>query len=235
MFSESASIFFTPTFQNYVDIFAEGNFLKYLLNSLIIAISTISIATVLGMFAAYGFARFKFRSNRILRLASLLPQMLPPITIIVPLFTLFTSLKMLDTHFALIISYLTFTMPLSMWMMIGFFEDVPIELEESAMIDGCKRFRAFLKIILPVVAPGIAATMVLSFIYSWNEFLYAVILTGRTSRTLPVMITSFMTNKAILWGRIGAAGSLVIFPVLFFTLFSQKYLIKGLTGGSVKG
>ena len=235
MFNNGGSIFFTPTFNNYIEIFSEGHFTKYLLNSLTVGVSTILIATILGMFAAYGFARFKFRSNAMLRLVSLLPQMLPPITIIVPLFTLFTGLKLLDTRLALIISYLTFTMPLSIWMMIGFFEDIPVELEESAMIDGCRRIWALIKIELPIVAPGIAAVMVLSFIYSWNEFLYAVILTGRGSRTLPVMITSFMTNKAILWGRIGAAGSLVIFPVLFFTLFSQKYLIKGLTSGSVKG
>ena len=235
IFSTTSKFFFTPTFQNYQDIFANGRFIKYLSNSIIVGVITVIVATILGMFAAYGFARFKFRSNRILRMASLIPQIIPPITIIVPLFTLFASMKLMDTQRALIISYLTFTMPLSIWLMTGFFEDVPIELEESAMIDGCRRLMVFIRIDLPIVVPGIAATMILSFIYSWNEFLYAVILTGRSARTLPVMITSFMTNKAILWGRIGAAGSLIILPILFFTLFSQKYVIKGLTAGSVKG
>jgi len=144
-------------------------------------------------------------------------------------------MKIVDTQRALIISYLTFSMPLSMWMMIGFFEEVPVDLEESAMIDGCSRLRAMLTIELPIALPGLAATAVLSFIYCWNEFLYAVILTGRNSRTLPVMITSFMTNKAILWGRIAAAGSLVLLPVLIFALISQRYLIRGLAFGSVKG
>ncbi|NOY08756.1 MAG: carbohydrate ABC transporter permease [Spirochaetes bacterium] len=235
IFDTTSKFFFTPTFQNYQDIFADGRFIKYLFNSITVGVITVIVATILGMFAAYGFARFKFRSKRILRMASLIPQLIPPITIIVPLFTLFASMKLMDTQRALIISYLTFTMPLSIWLMTGFFEDVPIELEESAMIDGCRRLMVFIRVDLPIVVPGIAATMILSFIYSWNEFLYAVILTGRSARTLPVMITSFMTNKAILWGRIGAAGSLIILPILFFTLFSQKYVIKGLTAGSVKG
>ena len=200
-----------------------------------VGVTTILISMVFGVFAAFGFARFKFRGNFMIRLAALIPQMLPPITIIVPMYVLFTSMKIVDTQIALVISYLTFSMPLSMWMMIGFFEEVPVDLEESAMIDGCSRLRAMLTIELPIALPGLAATAVLSFIYCWNEFLYAVILTGRNSRTLPVMITSFMTNKAILWGRIAAAGSLVLLPVLIFALISQRYLIRGLAFGSVKG
>ena len=226
---------FKPTLQNYREVIQGGEFTKYLLNSLVVGVSTILISMVFGVFAAFGFARFKFRGNFTMRMIALIPQMLPPITIIVPMYVLFTSMKIVDTQRALIISYLTFSMPLAMWMMIGFFEEVPVDLEESAMIDGCSRLRAMLTIELPIALPGLAATAVLSFIYCWNEFLYAVILTGRNSRTLPVMITSFMTNKAILWGRIAAAGSLVLLPVLIFALFSQRYLIRGLAFGSVKG
>lgn len=225
--------FFKPTLQNYREV--SGDFVKYLFNSLTVGVSTVLISMVLGIFAAFGFARFKFRSNFMMRMAALIPQMLPPIIIVVPIFVLFTSLKLMDTKLALVISYLTFTMPLSMWMMIGFFEEVPIELEEAAMIDGCSRLRAMLTIELPIAVPGLAATAVISFIYCWNEFLYAVILTGRDARTLPVMITSFMTTKAILWGRIAAAGSLVLLPVLVFALIFQRYLIRGLAFGSVKG
>jgi multiple sugar transport system permease protein len=151
------------------------------------------------------------------------------------LYVLFNSIKLTDTIFALVISYLTFTIPLSIWMMLGFFEDVPVELEESAMIDGCTRFGALLRISFPLAAPGLAATAILSFLYCWNEFLYAVILTGRDARTLPVTITSFMTNKAILWGRIAASGSLILIPVLIFALLAQRYLIRGLSKGAVKG
>jgi multiple sugar transport system permease protein len=225
---------FTPTLKNYIDVFAGGTFTKYFLNSLIVALTTCFVALLLGTFAAYGFARFRFRGSFWLRMSVLVPQMLPPITIIVPLYVLFNGLKLTDTRTALVISYLTFTIPLSIWMMIGFFLDVPVELEESAMIDGCTRFEALIRISLPITAPGLAATAILSFLYCWNEFIYAVILTGRDARTLPVTITSFMTNKAILWGRIAASGSLVMIPVLIFALLAQRYLIRGLSRGAVK-
>ena len=226
---------FKPTLQNYQEVFAGGTFVKYFLNSLVIALGTTGLALILGSFAGYGFSRFRFRGSGWMRLGSLVPQMLPPITIIVPLYVLFNSMDLTDSRLALIISYLTFSIPLSIWMMTGFFADVPEELEESAMIDGCTRLGAFFRVSVPIVAPGLAATAILSFIYCWNEFLYAVILTGRDARTLPVTITSFMTNKAILWGRIAAAGSLVLVPVLIFALLAQRYLVRGLSRGAVKG
>lgn len=226
---------FKPTLQNYSDVIVGGDFVKYFINSLVIALSTTFTALVLGGFAAYGFARFRFRGSFWLRMSALIPQMLPPITIIVPLYVLFNGLKLTDTRTGLVISYLTFTIPLSIWMMIGFFEDIPEDLEESAMIDGCTRFQALFRVSIPLVAPGLAATAILGFLYCWNEFLYAVILTGRNARTLPVTITSFMTNKAILWGRIAASGSLVLIPVLIFALLAQRYLIRGLSRGAVKG
>jgi multiple sugar transport system permease protein len=226
---------FTPTLINYTDVIIGGDFTKYFMNSLVIALATTFIALVLGTFAAYGFARFRFRGSFWLRMSALVPQMLPPITIIVPLYVLFNGLKLTDTRTGLIISYLTFTVPLAIWMMIGFFQDVPVDLEEAAMIDGCNRFEALFRVSIPLVAPGLAATAILGFLYCWNEFLYAVILTGRDSRTLPVTITSYMTNKAILWGRIAASGSLVLIPVLIFALLAQRYLIRGLSRGSVKG
>lgn len=226
---------FTPTLANYQEVFAGGTFTRYFLNSLIVASSTTLVALVLGSFAGYGFARFPFRGNTTVRLGALIPQMLPPITIIVPLYVLFNAMTLIDTQIALIISYLTFSIPLSIWMTTGFFADIPVELEESAMIDGCTRLGAFFRISVPIAAPGLAATAVLSFIYCWNEFLYAVILTGRDARTLPVTITSFMTNRAILWGRIAAAGSLVLLPVLIFAIIAQRYLVRGLSRGAVKG
>jgi multiple sugar transport system permease protein len=226
---------FTPTLKNYTDVIVGTDFGKYFMNSVVVAVTTTFIALILGAFAAYGFARFRFRGAFWLRMSALIPQMLPPITIIVPLYVLFNGLKLTDTRAGLIISYLTFTIPLAIWMMIGFFEDVPEDLEECAMIDGCTRFGALFRVSVPLVAPGLAATAILGFLYCWNEFLYAVILTGRDARTLPVTITSFMTNKAILWGRIAASGSLVLIPVLIFALLAQRYLIRGLSKGAVKG
>lgn len=225
---------FKPTLQNYREVLAGGQFEKYFVNSLVVALSTTAIALFLGGLAAYGFSRFRFRGAFWLRMSALIPQMLPPITIIVPLYVLFNGLRLLDTRWALIISYLTFTIPLALWMMIGFFDDVPIELEEAAMIDGCTRLGALVRVSLPLVAPGLAATAILAFLYCWNEFLYAVILTGREARTLPVTITSFMTNKAILWGRIAASGSMVLVPVLAFALLAQRYLVRGLSRGAIK-
>ncbi len=226
---------FEPTLANYEAVLEGGDFVKYMINSLTISFATMLVALALGTLAAYGFARFKFRGRFWLRMSMLIPQMLPPITIIVPLYVLFMNLDFLDTRHGMVIAYLTFTLPLATWMMTGFFEDVPVELEESAMVDGASRLGALLRVSLPIVAPGLAATAVLAFIYSWNEFLYAVILTGRESRTLPVTITSYMTNKAILWGRIAAAGSIVLIPVLAFAMLTQRYLVRGLAGGAVKG
>lgn len=225
---------FKPTLQNYREVLAGGEFERYFLNSFIVAVSTTFIALLVGGLAAYGFSRFRFRGAFWLRMSSLIPQMLPPITIIVPLYVVFNGLSLLDTRWALIISYLTFTIPLAIWMMVGFFEDVPIELEEAAMIDGCTRPGALARVSLPLAAPGLAATAILAFLYCWNEFLYAVILTGRNARTLPVTITSFMTNKAILWGRIAASGSMVLIPVLIFALIAQRYLVRGLSRGAIK-
>ncbi len=226
---------FTPTLKNYQEVLSSTNFGKYFLNSVLVALITTGIALMLGTLAAYGFSRFRFRGHFWLKMSSLVPQMLPPIAIIVPLYVLFSKLDWIDTRQALVISYLTFTIPLSTWMMIGFFDDVPIELEEAAMIDGCSRFGALVRVSLPLAVPGMAATAILAFLYCWNEFLYAVILTGRDARTLPVIITSFMTNKSVLWGRIAASGSLVLIPVLIFALLAQRYLIRGLAKGAVKG
>ena len=226
---------FTPTLKNYQEVLSSTDFSKYFMNSIVVALATTGIALTLGTLAAYGFSRFRFRGHFWLKMSSLIPQMLPPIAIIVPLYVLFNKLDWIDTRQALIISYLTFTIPLSIWMMIGFFDEVPIELEEAAMIDGCSRFGALFRVSLPLVIPGMAATAILAFLYCWNEFLYAVILTGRDARTLPVIITSFMTNKSVLWGRIAASGSLVLIPVLIFALLAQRYLIRGLAKGAVKG
>jgi len=226
---------FEPTLKNYEEVLSSTNFGKYFTNSIFVALMSTAIALFLGTLAAYGFSRFRFRGHFWLKMSSLIPQMLPPIAIVVPLYVLFSRLDWIDTRQALVISYLTFTIPLSTWMMISFFEDVPIELEEAAMIDGCSRFGALIRVSLPLAIPGMAATAILAFLYCWNEFLYAVILTGRDSRTLPVIITSFMTNKSVLWGRIAASGTLVLIPVLIFALFAQRYLVRGLAKGAVKG
>ena len=145
---------FTPTLKNYQEVLSSTDFSKYFMNSVVVALVTTGIALTLGTLAAYGFSRFRFRGHFWLKMSSLIPQMLPPIAIIVPLYVLFSKLDWIDTRQALIISYLTFTIPLSIWMMIGFFDEVPIELEEAAMIDGCSRFGALLRVSLPLADSG---------------------------------------------------------------------------------
>ncbi len=227
--------FFEPTLKNYQDVFVYGPFPRYFLNSMIIAGVSTGASLFIALFAAYAFARFRFRGASLTQLLVLIPQMLPPITIIVPLFILFKTFDLIDTHLSLIIAYMTFNIPISVWMLSGFFRDIPQELEEAAMIDGCTRLGSLWRVVLPLAAPGIAATAILCFMYSWNEFLYAVILTGRSAKTVPVAITGFITNKAILWGRIAAAGSVVLVPVLIFALSVQRYLVRGLSKGAIKG
>lgn len=226
---------FTPTLENYQDVLGSSDFLEYLRNSLLIAGGTTFIAVTAGALAAYAIARFRFPGRGVLRFVFLLPQVTPAIAILVPLFVMYNTLDLNDTYVGIILAHLTLTMPLAIWMLTGFFEDSPVELEESAMIDGCTRLGALVRVVLPVLAPGIAATAVLGFITSWNEFLYASMLTGRDTRTLSVAITSFLTNRALDWGRTTAAGTLILLPVLIFAMFTQRYLVRGLSHGAVKG
>ncbi len=225
---------FPPTLENYAQVFVFGSFPKYFANSLLVALSSTAIAAITGTLAAYAFARFEFRGRDTLQVLALVPQVLPPITIIIPLFAIFRSIDLVDHPIALILTYQSFTIPLVIWTMIGFFRDVPRDLEEAALIDGASRIGALWRIVLPLVTPGLAAAAILSLIYCWNEFLYAVILTGRDAKTVPVAISGFITNKDILWGRIAASGTVVLLPVLLFALSVQRYLVRGLARGAVK-
>ena len=226
---------FAPTSENYQEVLSSTNFDKYFLNSFVTAISTTAIALVLGTLAAYGFSRFRFRGDFWLRMSSLIPQMLPPIAIVVPLYVLFSRLDWIDTRQSLIISYLTFTVPLSIWMMIGFFDDVPVELEEAAVVDGCGPWKIFFTVILPLIKPGLAAAAIFTFRIAWNEFILALVLTNRITRTLPVATTIYLTDAGVEWGNITAMGTLVALPAIIFTFLAAKQLIAGLTAGAVKG
>ena len=226
---------FQPTLESYEQVFLAGPFLKYFANSVFVSLMATTIALIAGSLAAYAFARFDFRGRNALQIVLLLPQVIPPITIIIPLFAIFRAFELTDSPIALILSYQTFTIPLAIWMMAGFIRDVPRELEEAALIDGASRLQVMLRVLLPLVVPGLAATAILCLIYCWNEFLYAVILTGREARTVPVAITSFITNRDILWGRIAASGTVVLLPMLIFALAAQRYLVRGLSKGAIKG
>ncbi len=225
---------FQPTLQNYVDIFKTSPLIRFLLNSIIVASTNTVLSLGLGSLTAYGLARFKFRGSENLSFWILSIRMMPPVATIIPIYIIMKKVRLLDTPWALIIIYLSFNLPFVVWMMKGFFEDIPRAIEESALIDGCSEFAVFRKIALPLVAPGLAATAVLIFIFSWNEFLFALILTGTRAVTLPVGIIGFMKETGINWGYMAAGGMLALVPVVIFTILVQKHLVKGLTMGALK-
>jgi len=225
---------FKPTLQNYTEIFEFSPFARYLLNSFIVASLNTGVVLVLGSFAAYSLARFRFKGADDIAFWILSVRMMPPVAAIIPIYIIMRNLRLLDTPWSLVITYLTFNLPFAVWMMRSFFREIPREIEESALVDGCSIFRSFRSIALPLAAPGLAATGILTFIFSWNEFLFALILTGSKAVTLPVGITGYMKETGINWGYMTAGGALALIPVIVFTILAQKHLVKGLTMGALK-
>lgn len=224
---------FKPTWQSYRAIFTEMQFSHYLLNSTVIAILNTVLVVFTGSLAAYSIARFKTGGNN-LSFWILSIRMIPPIVVAVPLFIALNKLRMIDTHLALILLYTTLNLPLAVWIMRAFLMEIPEELEESAMIDGCSRMQAFWRIVLPLARPGLAATAIFCFIFSWNEFLFALIFTRIVAKTAPLAMTTLMTEREIYWGNICAGATLVIVPVIVFSLIVQKHIVRGLTFGAIK-
>ncbi|UCE56187.1 MAG: carbohydrate ABC transporter permease [Desulfobacterales bacterium] len=226
--------FFQPTLKNYAAILKTSPLIGYAVNSLIVASLNTIACVVIGSMAAYSLARYKFKGSENIAFWMLSIRMMPPVAAIIPIYILMKNVGLLDTPWCLVITYLTFNLPFVVWMMKGFFEEIPRELEESAFIDGCSPLNAFIRIALPLVAPGLAATAILVFIFSWNEFLFALILTGTKAVTLPVGIIGFMKETGINWGYMTAGGILALVPVILFTMLVQKHLVKGLTLGALK-
>lgn len=229
---------FAPTLAHYKDAFVERSFGRYLLTSAIVAVISTLCALVIGTLAAYGLARFRWprRMNTRLSLWILSTRMFPPIVTAIPLFLLMRDLFLLDTVLALVIAYTGFNLPFVVWMMRGFFMELPRELEEAALVDGDSRLGALWRVILPLAAPGLAATAVFCLIVCWNEFLFALILTQTdAAMTLPVGIAGRVTQYEIQWGVMSAAGAVAMIPIMVFALAVQRYLVRGLSLGAVKG
>lgn len=224
---------FTPTLENYRMIFEKYPFQKYFVNSLVVSTVASIVALAIGALAAYSIARFR-TGDPVLRLSMLSTQMLPPITLVIPIFLLARLFHLWDSRLGLVLAYLSFNLPYTVWILIGFFQGIPVDLEEAAMIDGCSRLRAFLQVTVPVSLPGLLAAGVFNFILNWNEFLFALILTGRDTRTLPVAIASLWTQQGVQIGAVSAATVLVILPVIALTFIIQKSLVRNLTFGSIK-
>ncbi len=232
---------FKPTLESYFKIFHQAEkgykigFWLYANNSILIAgITTIASVTAAGL-GAYSISRFNFKGRKLIAFLILSTRMLPPIAAIVPMFLVAISFGLLDTRFVLIIAYTALNLPFAIWMLKGFMDDIPTELEHAAMVDGCTRVGALYRIVLPLIVPGLAATSVFVFMLSWNEFALALMLTSRKAVTLPLYITSFMTEEGIHWGPMSAAATLILTPAIIFIIFAQQYLVKGLTLGAVKG
>ena len=202
-------------------------------NSLIITTCTTIIATVLGCMAGYSFARYKIGGFH-LPFWVLSIRMMPPVAAIVPLFILMFKLKLIDTHLAIIITHLLVTLPFAIWMMRGFFIDLPLEIEEAARVDGCSKWQVLWRIALPLAAPGIAVTALFCFIFSWNEFVFALVLSRKEAITLPVVIAGTRTQFGIHWPIMTAMSAMSCLPVFFLALVAQKYLVRGMTLGAVK-
>lgn len=225
-----------PTLDNYGQVFLRKETAFALLNSFVITTLTVALATVVGSLAAYSLVRFRFRGSRLISLGMLVIRTLPPVIMIVPLYMLNRSLGLIDSWWALIIAYLFFTVPFVTWMMRGFFIEVPKELEECAMVDGCSRLAAFSRVVLPLAAPGLAATAIFAAIATWNEFILALILTNSSrSQTVPIILGQQITWIGILWSNIAAMGVVLILPILALSILVQKYFVRGLTAGAVKG
>lgn len=229
---------FVPTLEHYVDAFVRRSFGQYLVTSAIVAVCSTGCALLIGTLAAYALARFSFprRLDRKLSLWILSTRMFPPIVTAIPLFLMMRDVGLLNTRTSLIILYTGFNLPFVVWMMRGFFLEVPRELEEAAMVDGDSRLGALRRILLPLVAPGLAATAVFCLIISWNEFLFALVLAQTdAAMTLPVGIAGRVTQYEIKWGVMSAAGVVAMLPILVFAMAVQKYLVRGLSLGAVKG
>lgn len=232
--SSTPQFFFEPTLQNYVDAFGKFDILKSLKNSLFVALVTVFLSLVLGTPAAYAIARFEFKGKKDIWFWFISNRMLSPIVVALPFFLIARNLKLLDTPWALILIYLTFNVPIVVWICADQFRNIPKELDEAATLEGYNSFAIFWKIGLPLAMPALAVSAIFTFIFSWNELLYALILTRTEAKTAPVVATSFMSGYELPWGQIMATGTLVALPVIVFSMIVSRQLVRGLTAGAIK-
>ncbi|MFZ1430057.1 MAG: carbohydrate ABC transporter permease [Geminicoccaceae bacterium] len=235
-FASPPLFFWKPTLENYAHVLSGSDFLAAFANSLIVTSGAVLLSLCAGVPTAYALARFPFRGRSLLFFSLLIMRMLPPIAVLVPMYVLFNTAGLVNTRSSVVLAYTTFSLPLVVWIMRGFFEELPMELEESAWIDGATRWQTFRWIVLPLVRPGLVAAAILSLVLAWNDFLFAAVLTNSATRTLPVLMATYSGgDTGIDWGSMTASGMLVVLPVVVFSLFAQRHLITGLSSGAVKG
>jgi multiple sugar transport system permease protein/raffinose/stachyose/melibiose transport system permease protein len=224
-----------PTLENYRNAFYP-EFRRYFLNSIIVSVSTMILAISIGLLAAYSFGRFRFPGMRLVLIAIILAQMFPVATMIIPLYRIMNGLKLINTYPALILAYLTLTLPVTIWMLRGFIQNIPPDLEEAAMVDGCTRLQAFWRLVVPLAKPGIAATAVWIAVVTWQEFLFALAFTTtRDMRTIPVGMADFQGQFGIRYEELMSSSVMVSVPIIVLFFFLQRYFVAGLTAGATKG
>lgn len=240
MFADPPLFLWQPTFENYAralrleDGLLDSPFFVTFTNSLTIALGAVILSVVLGTLASYSFARFRFKGAGSLLFALLLMRMLPPIAVVVPMYSLFQRYGLVDTYTGIILAYTTFTLPIVIWILRDFFGQFPRELEESAWIDGASRWATLWYVVLPSSKSALVAATIMAILFAWNDFLFAAVLTGSNTRTLPVLMAGFAGDTGINWGEMTASAVLVILPAMAFSFLAQRHLASGVLAGSVK-
>jgi multiple sugar transport system permease protein len=225
-----------PTLSNFSLVFTERPFIYYLRNSAIVAVFTVLVSTSFAILAGYAFAKMQFKGKNLWLILILLTRTVPPASLLVPFYMVGSSLKIMNTHFILIASYLYLTLPMNIWIIIGFFQQYPDELIDAAEIDGCTRTSALFRVVVPSLLPAITAVGVITFMLSWNELLYGVVLINtKVAKTLSPGLTDFFGDFHIFWNQLASASIIAILPAIAFTLFFSRYLVSGLIRGAVKG
>lgn len=226
---------FQPTLENYVNVFSKMNYLKFIKNSLIVCGCSTLLVVLLASLTSYALTRRKTEFTNSLSWWILSNKMFPPIAIVIPIYLVMSKIHLLDTYVGLILVYLAANLPYAVWMLISFFDDIPISLDEAGRIDGCTNLQILQKVVFPLAGPGILSTGIFVFVLTWSEFLMALLLTGTNTKTLPVAIAAFITDRGIEWGSMAAAGTALIIPLAIMFYSIQKYLVRGLAFGAVKG
>ena len=225
-----------PTLANYARLFAKTPFILYLRNSTIIAVGTTIASLVFGTLGAYALARLRFRGRKVIARGLVFTYLVPPALLFIPLFAVMSTLRLVDTHQGLILTYLSFSVPFCTWLLMGYFRSVPLELEEAALVDGCTRLGSLVRVILPMSLPALAVVAFFAFTQSWNEFLYANVFVNSVEvRTVTTGLTLFIVEDVFFWGPMMAASFLSALPPLVIYLIFQRWVVKGLTLGAVKG
>ncbi|MBZ9922337.1 carbohydrate ABC transporter permease [Mesorhizobium sp. B1-1-4] len=226
----------TATLTQYVSVFAEYDTMDYVWNTVIVSAATVILVHLLAIPCAYALSRFRMPGAMLIFGLLLIMRMIPVIALAIPLFAVFAAMGMLDTIWALILSHTAAKLPVAIWLLLGFIQDVPKEIEEAAQSDGAGTVRTLVQIVTPLIAPGIGASAVITFLFTWNDLLLALTLTSsKAAQTLPVGLTNFVSQFGIDWGAMSAAGVLMVIPTLVFVWFAQGLLVKGLTTGAVRG